>query len=249
MADELSPIREQVYRDPRPPEHFAPYHERARTREPDWVYTAVRVATTALALAAFRARAIDPENVPACGPVILAPNHFSFMDHFLVGMFLRRRVRFMAKSQLFRPPMDAIYTHGGVFPVRRGHRDEEAFVTANVILERGGCVVMYAEGGRSRSGRLADQVRPGLGRLALESGAPVVPVAIYGSERARNWRRGRFPTVTVQYGQPMRLPRDPDPDRAAQQAASEAIFARVRELHAGLVRDHGGRDRARLTLR
>ena len=107
--------------------------------------------------------------------MIIAPNHFSFMDHFFVGAFIRRRVRFMAKSQLFTRPLQWIYTHGGVFPVRRGYRDEDAFITANAILERGGPIVMYCEGGRSRTGKLSEQPKRGIGRLALESGATVVP--------------------------------------------------------------------------
>src|ERR687894_169085 len=90
------------------------------------------------ALASLRARSISSEKVPQSGPVIFAPNHFSFMDHFFLGAFVRRKVRFMAKSQMFKPPMQFIYTHGGVFPVRRGFRDEDAFVTALSILQRGG---------------------------------------------------------------------------------------------------------------
>ena len=147
--------------------------------------------------------------MPPAGPLILAPNHFSFMDHFFVGMFLRRQVQFMAKSQLFKRPMQWVYTHGGVFPVRRGHEDQEAFITAEAILARGGCVVMYCEGGRSRTGKLAERPRPGIGRLALESGATVVPVAIYGSQRVRNWKRLRFPQVTVQYGEPIVFAKEP----------------------------------------
>src|SRR5688572_557745 len=122
-------MRAQVYKDPRPAEHFARFHERARTRRPDWVYPVVRVLTTTYGMVAFRARAVGAEKVPATGPLILAPNHFSFMDHFFVGMFLRRQVQFMAKSQLFKPPMQFVYTHGGVFPVRRGQSDQEAFIT------------------------------------------------------------------------------------------------------------------------
>ena len=127
--------------------------------------------------------------------MIIAPNHFSFLDHFFVAVYLRRKVHFMAKSQLFKRPMQFIYTHGGVFPVRRGHHDEEAFKTAHAVLARGDIVVMYAEAGRSRSGEL-NKPRHGLGRLALESGAPVVPTAIAGTERVRNWRRLQFPKVT-----------------------------------------------------
>jgi 1-acyl-sn-glycerol-3-phosphate acyltransferase len=140
----------------------------------------------------------------------------------------------MAKSQLFEPPLQAVFTHGGVFPVRRGHRDEETFVTALSILERGGCVAMYPEAGRSRTGSLSPTVKPGVGRLALQSGAPVVPVAIHGSSRVRNWRRGQFPKVTVQYGDPIRYAVVADSSRDQQQAVAEEIFAEVRELYAGL---------------
>src|SRR6476661_136137 len=117
--DDLAGMKEQVYKDPRPAEHFTPYHERTRQRDPDFVYEVVRVLTTLWGYIAFRARCVGAENVPPAGSVIIAPNHFSFMDHFLVGMFIRRRIRFMAKSQLFSGGLlQHIYTHGGVFPVR-----------------------------------------------------------------------------------------------------------------------------------
>jgi len=168
--NDLAPMREQVYSDPRPKEYFDRFHARARTREPDWVYDLVRVITSLYAYTFLRARAISSENAPGNGAVILAPNHFSFMDHFLMGCFVRRKVRFMAKSQLFKKPMQFIYTHGGVFPVRRGARDEETFITAETILNNGGAVTMYCEGGRSRTGKVAEQAKRGIGRLALETG-------------------------------------------------------------------------------
>ena len=115
------------------------------------------------------------------------------MDHFFIGLYLRRKVRFMAKSQMFGPPvLTYIYKHGGVFPVRRGHHDEEAFKTAFTILDQGEMLLVYAEGGRSRSGELGE-VKPGIGRIALESGAPVVPVAIHGSAKVRRWKRLPLP--------------------------------------------------------
>jgi 1-acyl-sn-glycerol-3-phosphate acyltransferase len=194
----------------------------------------VRMATSLYAWTFFRARGIDAEKVPDRGPVILAPNHFSFMDHFFAGAFIRRRVRFMAKSQLFTPPMQWIYTHGGVFPVRRGYHDDDAFLTSASILERGGAIVMYLEGGRSRSGALSEQPKRGIGRIALESGAPVVPVAIHGSSHVRNWKRGQFPKVRVRYGDAVRWPRVEEPTADQQQSVANEIFARIKALYATL---------------
>ncbi len=233
MASDVE-LKPQVYRDPRPAEHFAPFHERVRNHEPEWkVYEVTRVLTVLNALFAYRARAFGSENVPT-GPVILAPNHASFMDHFFVAGFIRRRVQFMAKSQLFKGVGEWIFSHGGVFPVRRGHHDEEAFITAFTILGRGGAVVMYCEGGRSRTGAVGHQARPGIGRLALESGAPVVPIAIVGSHQVRNWRRLEFPRIRIQYGIPFRFTRVESPTREQQQRAAELILERIRALHGEL---------------
>jgi len=233
-------MREQVYTDPRPKEYFDRFHERARTREPDWVYELVRVLTSIYAYTFLRARAITPENVPGRGAVILAPNHFSFMDHFLMGCYIRRKVRFMAKSQLFKRPMQFIYTHGGVFPVRRGARDDDTFVTAHAILEREGAIAMYCEGGRSRTGKVSDKAKRGIGRLVLETGAPVVPIAIYGSSRVRNWKRLQFPKVTIQYGEPIAWEPVENPTREQQQAVADQILVEIRRLYGGL-EEHGRR--------
>jgi 1-acyl-sn-glycerol-3-phosphate acyltransferase len=245
MSD-LAPMREQVYTDERPKEYFDRFHARARTREPDFAYEAVRVITSIYAYTLLRCRSIATENVPGDGAVILAPNHFSFMDHFLMGCYIRRKVRFMAKSQLFKGPMQWIYTHGGVFPVRRGARDEEMVITANAILARGGAITMYCEGGRSRTGKLAEQAKRGIGRLALENGTPVVPIAIYGSSRIRNWKRLRFPKVTVQYGEAMRWEKIENPTREQQQAVADQVLVEIRRLYGGL-QEHGRKGvRARL---
>jgi len=234
MAEELAPMKAQVYKDPRPKEYFDRFHERARKREPDPMYELVRSVVSVVAYGFFRMRAIAGELVPANGPVILAPNHFSFFDHFFLAVALRRKVRFMAKSQLFAPPMQYVYTHGGVFPVRRGHRDDEAFITSEQILERGGCVAMYCEGGRSRTGQLSEQAKPGIGRLALETGAPVVPVAIYGSAKVRNWKKLQFPKVTVMYGTPFRFERVAEPTREQSQLAADEIFGEIKTLYGQL---------------
>jgi len=230
--DELVELKEQQYKDSRPEDSFDRFHQRTRTREPDFIYEVVRILMSLMAWIFFRVRNTHPERVPAVGPVILAPNHFSFLDHFFLGVALRRKVHFMAKSQLFKPPMSWVYTHGGVFPVRRGFADADAFVTAVAVLDRGDTMAMYAEGGRSRTGEPAKKAKRGIGRLALLSGATVVPVAIIGSSHVRNWKRGQFPKVRVVYGEPFAYDRVQAPTRDQEQAAADAIFAEVRALYA-----------------
>lgn len=230
-------MRPQVYRDPRPAEYFTRFHERARRREPDWIYGLARFVLTLPTILVFRTRAIGLENVPKEAPVILAPNHFSAWDHFFAGVYLRRPLRFMAKSQLFKHPViEFIFFHGGVFPVRRGDRDEEAFITARTILGQGGMVLMYLEGGRSRSSDLGE-AKPGVGRLALETGVPVIPVAIHGSAGVRGWKRLRFPKVTIQYGEPLRFPVEQGASRERHQEVADEVFAKVREMYATIERE------------
>jgi 1-acyl-sn-glycerol-3-phosphate acyltransferase len=238
MAEQkLAKMKQQVYKDPRPAEYFTQFHERVRKGPPDWVYELVRFVLTPVCLFFYRVRAIDSDKVPARGPAIITPNHFSFFDHFFVAVYLRRKVQFMAKSQLFKAKaLEFIFSHGGVFPILRGRRDEEAFKTAHTILGRGGVIVMYAEGGRSRSGELGE-AKPGVGRLALESGVAVVPSAIVGSSKVRNWKRLQFPKVTVQYGDPIRFERVENPTREQSQAAAEQIFAEVKKLYGPLERE------------
>jgi 1-acyl-sn-glycerol-3-phosphate acyltransferase len=94
-------------------------------------------------------------------------------------------------------------------------------------------LLIYAEGGRSRSGELGDP-KPGLGRLALESGVPVVPVAIHGSASVRRWKRFRFPKVTVQFGEPLSFPIEEAPSRERQLEVSTEVFDRVRAMYTAL---------------
>ncbi len=233
-------LKPQRYKETRPAELFQPIHEWSRTHEPGWTYELARMVTTYVAIFAYRARSISNENVPRSGAFILAPNHFSNMDHFFAGVHVRRKIRFMAKSQMFfrNRVLDYIYRVGGVFPVRRGQHDREAFITAHAILERGGCVLMYAEGGRSRTQQLGEP-KAGLGRLALESGVPVIPVAIHGSKSVRSWKRLVFPKVTIQYGEPLSFAVVADPDREQQLEASRKIFDHVRAMYTAL--DEQGR--------
>jgi 1-acyl-sn-glycerol-3-phosphate acyltransferase len=231
----MSELKPQRYKETRPAEEFRHVHDWSRSHDAGWIYELVRMILTPIAVLLYRTRAISVANVPADGPVLLAPNHFSNMDHFFAGVYIRRKIRFMAKSQMFgqNAILDYVYRVGGVFPVMRGRHDDEAFVTAHSILDRGGCVLMYAEGGRSRSGGLGE-AKPGVGRMALESGVPVVPVAIHGSHGVRGWKRLSFPKITVQYGEPMRFDVVPDPSREQQLAAATEIFDRVKAMYAPL---------------
>ena len=238
-------MKPQVYKDPRPAEYFDEFHQAAR-RGSTWTYTLARFVLTVPTIAIYRLRAVGVENVPRRGALILAPNHFSQMDHFFAGVYLlRRKVRFMGKSQIFGPPLlTAILKHGGVFPVRRGHRDEEAMKTAAILLEQGEMLLVYAEGGRQRSGEMGVP-KPGIGRIALESGAPVVPVAIYGSSRVRGWKRLRFPRVWIEYGRPRSFGFEAAPSRERQLEVATEIFEDVRALYGELATRSGGRSRSR----
>ncbi|HEY0317657.1 MAG TPA: lysophospholipid acyltransferase family protein [Solirubrobacterales bacterium] len=246
----MAEMKPQVYKDPRPAEYFDEFHLAAR-KGVGWTYTFARLIITLPTILLYRLRAIGVANVPRDGALVLAPNHFSQMDHFFVGVYLRRKIRFMAKSQLFGPPvLTYVYKHGGVFPVRRGHHDEEAFKTAYELLDQGEMLLVYAEGGRSRSGEMG-QPKPGIGRIALESGAPIVPVAIHGSARVRGWKRLRFPKVTIEFGEPLCFATEQAPSRERQREAATEVFGRVRDLYGGLATRSAGRsgrrspDRAR----
>jgi 1-acyl-sn-glycerol-3-phosphate acyltransferase len=234
----MAEIKPQRYKDQRPAELFDEFHEHSRTHGPNFVYEAVRLVTTPISLSLYRTRQIGVDNVPASGPVILSANHFSNYDHFLAGVWLRRKIRFMAKSQMFRQNrvLDYVYKYGGVFPIRRGHHDEAAFETVHAILRNGGCVMIYCEGGRSRTGQLGE-AKPGVGRAALESGVPVVPVAIHGSKGIRGWKRLRFPKITIRYGEPLSFDVVAEPDREQQLECAQEIFSRVREMYEELERD------------
>ena len=220
-------MKEQVYVDERPKEDFDKFHEWTRTHKPQWPYEVVRSITTLGFFVPNRVKSIGEENVPGNGPAIFVPNHFSFLDHFYIGMAIRRKLQFMAKSQIFSGGLLTFtFQHGGVFPVMRGKGDEEAFKTAKSILARGGVVQLYAEGGRSRRLRPAREAKRGPGMLALETGEQVVPVAIYGSQFMRFVKQGRVPRVIVRYGKPLRFEKVVNPTKEQQLAASQIIFDR-----------------------
>ena len=175
----------------------------------------------------FRLSRIGRENIPASGPVIFASNHRSFLDPFIVGVLCRRPVYYVAKSEIFKNPLVAWFVSSlGAFPVRRGAGDPDMLATARAILERGDCLLIFPEGTRTRPGSLGRPKR-GVGRLALETGAPVVPVALIGTEAVRKGWRIRPKKVRARIGRPLTFPQvDPvSPQLAA--AVTDRIWPNV----------------------
>jgi len=140
----------------------------------------------------FRVRVSGSEQIPAEGPAIVAPNHKNFLDPLFIGIATRRRVRYMAKVELFKRPLGSLLLRLGAFPVRRGEADAEALETARAILAAGGLVVVFPEGTRVEAADALGSPHHGAGRLALETGAPIVPAAITGTSHL--WR-GALPKL------------------------------------------------------
>lgn len=158
-------------------------HRRARERGVSTsLYALVRFLVAGVLRLWFRVRISGAEHIPAQGPAIIAPNHKSFLDAFFVGIATRRHVRFMAKTELFEGPLGWLFVRLGAFPVRRGEADMEAITTARVILEQGGLLVVFPEGTRVEDPHALGSPHHGAGRLALETGAPIVPSAITGTD-------------------------------------------------------------------
>ena len=175
----------------------------------------------------FRMRRRHRERIPTTGPVILASNHRSFLDPFLIACLVRRPVYFVAKRELFAHPVIAwILSALGAFPIDRGKQDAEAMATAEAILQRGDCVVIFPEGTRVRPGPLGTP-RRGVGRLALRTAAPVVPLAVIGTEDVRRGWVFRPRRVTLSCGLPLRFPRVADPSPQLAKAVTDRIWPAV----------------------
>jgi 1-acyl-sn-glycerol-3-phosphate acyltransferase len=183
----------------------------------------------------YRAEVSGSERIPAIGPAILAANHESVVDPFVLGLTTPRVVRYMAKSELFESPLMRPLMRGfGTFPVERGRGDREAMARARELLEQGELVGMFPQGtivpSRDRP------FRRGAARLALETGVAIVPVCLVGTERV--WRPHDFklglPTVRVLVASPIPVER-----RKPTIVASNELIARVEAAVLELRRPYG----------
>ncbi len=200
------------------------YHARTRRRGVNSpVYWFTRAFAQPALMLYFRLARNGHRHVPA-GGVILASNHRSFLDPFVLGCCVRRPIYFVAKEELFKNPLAGWFLNClGAFPLRRGASDEESVKTSLALLERGQVVVIFPEGTRVTRGSLRPP-RRGVGRMALESGAPVVPVAVSGSERARRGWRIRPVKVHLRFGAPLTFPRVDRPSPFLAGEVTERIW-------------------------
>ena len=204
---------------------YAALHERARDKGVNpIVYWVVRAVLQPFFHVYFRLSRHGRQHIPTEGPLLLASNHRSFLDPFVLGTMLRRPVYYVAKKELFANRIQAWYLNAlGAFPVDRGASDQEMLETARRILDRGDVVLMFPEGTRIRPGGLGSPKR-GIGRLALESGAPVVPLAVIGTEAVRKGWRIRPHKVSIRAGRAMRFPRGYRPSKHLAQAVTDRIW-------------------------
>ena len=186
----------------------------------------------------YRLQAEGVENLPAEGGYVLASNHLSNFDPWVLAypLWPRRRLRSMAKSELFNPVLSPLLRASGAFPVRRGGMDREAYRTAVEIVRSGEVLLVFPEGARRGKGRWKrkrrrqQQVQSGAARIAFSAGRPLVPAALIGTDRLT-----RLGPVRVAFGPP--LAADGLAGRSRHEAAgalTERLMAEIRELEAGL---------------
>ena len=130
----------------------------------------------------YRVRARRTGNLPADGPAIVVANHKSNIDPVMIGIAFDRPLKYMAKKELFRfAPLGWLVSTLGAFPVDRGAGDRQALEKALEVLAAGGVLLMFPEGTRFRDEEIHDFL-PGVGMLAVRSGAPVIPIASRGTQ-------------------------------------------------------------------
>lgn len=205
------------------------------------LHAAVRLVAAPLARLIYRPVIEGRENVPQQGPVILASNHLSFIDSVVIPLVAPRPVAFLAKAEYFRKPgptgrmKAAVFAALGAVPVERGtHRAaQDSLELARRILADGQAFGIYPEGSRSRDGKLY-RGRTGVAWLAFSSGAPVVPVALIGTDRIQpvGARIPRIQRITVRFGEPLQ-PSHSDPSIPAAQArrmVTDEIMSAIQDL-------------------
>ena len=174
----------------------------------------------------LRLRISGAERVPRTGGLVFVANHQSLWDIPALGVAQPRAIRYMAKSELFRPrPFAAFLRSGGTFPVRRGEPDRDALRTVHDTVEAGGAVGIFMQGHRQEG---LDEAKAGAGRIAVVEDAAVVAVAI----RSRGWRPGR--PIAVSFGSPRRYGRDGRRAGDAYRETADALMAEIRELYEGM---------------
>ena len=146
------------------------------------LYATVRALIVPFMRLYFRMHIAGAEHIPAEGPAIIAPNHKSFYDSFFIAACTRRPLRSMAKSELIDARYGRLLVRLGAFPVRRGQSDVEALETAHTVLRQGELLALFPEGTRVRDPEGLGHPKRGAGHIALDTGAPLVPCAITGTE-------------------------------------------------------------------
>jgi 1-acyl-sn-glycerol-3-phosphate acyltransferase len=171
-------------------------------------YRTLRAIVLPIARVVFRIRFTGLDRVPSAGPYVLAPSHRSLLDVPFAGFVAKRRVRFMAKKELFEKRFPAwFFTALGGFAVERGATDRAALRAAEAILEGGEPLALFPEGTRNRGSELGPLFH-GAAFLAARCQVPIVPVGIGGSEQIlpSGTRRPRIRRVAIVVGQPIAPP-------------------------------------------
>jgi len=183
---------------------------------------------------ASRLKVYGKDRVPPTGGCVVASNHFSWLDPVVLGVASPRVVYYMAKMEAHRVPgFGAFIRAFGCFPVRRGESDREAVRTMRRIVADGHALGLFVEGTRQRSGVPGD-VQPGAAMVALQESAPIVPVAIHGSQL---WTPGSRQPVSIAWGEPMVLEGLPKGGKGYKEA-SVLLQAEIRRLWDWLVEIH-----------
>ena len=186
-------------------------------------------------------RIYGKERVPLEGGVVLAVNHFSWIDPPAFGAASPRPIYYMAKAEAHRVPgLGQLIRLFGTFSVRRGESDREAVRMMRQIVSDGHALGLFVEGTRQKSG-VPGEVKPGASMVALQEAVPVVCGAIHGTQ---DWRVGNFKPASIAWGEPLRFDGLPRGAKGYREASSE-IAAEIRRLWVWLVEIHAaGRPRA-----